>query len=388
MNALLTTPMLQPKLMVANYVAQQGFAVPTIYSSFSEAVASGEPFIARSEHPQDFAGSSGLLSSHVLSPEIIDETRSGVGLREKLQIFHRRLAGGSDRALELDLANFNPFKLDKYCRLLGIDRDDFLNDVSYSYWKHLGGYNQTIVGDNAVAGRYHVFTTAGEDRDQGFSYSILDRGGVVRWFGDGIDEDMIARSAATFVQYYESLRQLPAFKTDHYPIIESQWLDGINYFLQYHIGRDVDLARFELSREPEDGEMEAILVRGATPPEGQVVNAAIFYPTDESAISEHEEASFDFANSGVITEIMTRRRDAQFIQAESFDKFARSVAFPHLSRSSLFKPGISGVINFVDFVGDELATEAWQATKRDGIPFRFPIRIISDGRRAFFKIIR
>ncbi len=53
----------QPKRTIGDYVASQGILVPTRFDSLKDARASGKPFIARSEHPQDYDGVSGLVDS-------------------------------------------------------------------------------------------------------------------------------------------------------------------------------------------------------------------------------------------------------------------------------------------------------------------------------------
>lgn len=68
----------QPKREIAEYVRSQDILVPEIYDSLKTALQSGNPFIVRSEHPQDYAGASGLVSSHIVSPDSIRRAKEYV----------------------------------------------------------------------------------------------------------------------------------------------------------------------------------------------------------------------------------------------------------------------------------------------------------------------
>ena len=387
MDYFLTNPMMQPKLTLGNYVTSQGFPVPQIFPSFSAALASGEPFIARSEHPQEHTGVSGLLNSFPITSETLEAARSYGGDDPEGDVLQRalqkKLCGGSDRELELNLANIRAKQIDLFCRYQGTSKEVFLRDVSFSYWKLLGGYNQTMVADNAISGRYHVFTVSAEDSNNK-NYSIIDNSNVVVSIGAGIDTETFLKSAATFVQYYESVRRLGEFDPLHCPIIECQWLNGMHYFLQYHRTRDMEPAKFEISRAPEENEVEALLVRGATPPEGLVVNTAFYYPKGQGLL-EHEEASFDAWPNFIFSELMVRRRDVQFSHRRDIESFAGDACGIHLPKSLLFNPPVSVVVNFSPFVdwGDMM-----MRTRDTGVPLRLPIRVVSDGRRALIKVLQ
>lgn len=87
MDSFLTAPLLQPKFELAEYVAAEGFDVPPIYSSASEAlevVACGEFIDARSEHPQEYAGASGLLESFSITPQILEKAKDYDGQYDRV----------------------------------------------------------------------------------------------------------------------------------------------------------------------------------------------------------------------------------------------------------------------------------------------------------------
>src|SRR5688572_21954529 len=69
----LDNPPLQPKSEIADYVEACGILVPKRYVNLKEALASNKPFIIRSEHPQDYAGASGVLESIDIGKDKIEE---------------------------------------------------------------------------------------------------------------------------------------------------------------------------------------------------------------------------------------------------------------------------------------------------------------------------
>lgn len=253
----------------------------------------------------------------------------------------------------------------------------------------MGGYNQSMIADNAIPGRYHIFTVSAADASPYCNYSIVDQDNVniVQNHGTDIDLESFLRSAATFVRYYESIRGLSRFDPKHCPIIECQWLGGIHHFLQYHRTRDYEPAQFELAREAGKDEIEAILVRGATPPEGIVVNASLYDLRTHRTLLEHEEAAFDFyeKREGVFSELMMRRRGVFFHNEEHLPTFARNACMKHFARSSLFKPGISFIGSFPP---KKSLKKIAQSSGMSGAPYHLPMHIISDGRRAFAKVLR
>ncbi len=400
MDSFLTIPLPQPKLMVADYVESEGQPVPEHCDSCDDALASGDPFIVRSEHPQEYAGASGLLTSFKVTAERLeaapsydDATGRGSALdRALLRILQKKLAGGSDKEFESNLTELSGDRIDQYCRLMNVRRDDFLKDLSYSYWKLLGGYNQSIIADNAVPGRYHVFTTAAKAPSVNYNYCMIEGARVILSKGSNLggllDEDAIIKGAATFVDYYESVRWLKKFDPSHCPIIECQWVDGVHYFLQYHRTRDAEPARFKLTEGRKGDEVEALFVRGATPPEGIVVNAAISTDSQwRTKLFEYEEASYNWGEE-VYDELMTRRRCVQLMNKSCLEVLAYNACVGHLPRSFMFKPRISVVTNFSDESFRGLSRQAAEETRRTGVLFCVPLLVRSDGRRALARILR
>jgi hypothetical protein len=397
----LSLPVLsQPKLQIANLVEASGIPVPRRFGNFDEALRSGVHFIARSEHPREFAGESGLLDSFPVTEKVLDEARHYQAPShypheaeflfqrvKKTEAFQARLNGGSDRDLALALATSDPRTIREYCRLYGIRDQEFLQNVSYSYWRLLEGWNRTIVADNAIPGRYHIFTTDVKAfPGTGYNYAIIDNDRIAACEGPGIDHDAIIRGAAELIGFYEAVRNLPIFDPNHCPIVECQLVDGVHYFLQYHIGRDAEPSGFELTRSAQKGEVEATFVRGATPPDGLTVQAAYYYPYGDISLESEEDASFDYHYFWIFSEIMFRRRQVQLID-NVFDaeQIAASSSTNHLQRTKLFKPRVSVAGNFKAFVTSDELHGLFEKTKADQKPARIPYHVVSDGRRALVR---
>ena len=141
---------------------------------------------------------------------------------------------------------------------------------------------------------------------------------------------------------------------------------------------------FTLDRDLEEDEFEAVYVRGATPPEGLVLNVAMYYP--EYQIAEQEDGSFDFHYNFIFSEIMSRRRVANF-ENRSMQNLSISCIDAHLPKSRLFNSQISISIP-KDKIPDDLAHSVYEKTREINEPARIPIRVISDGRKAYVRFER
>src|SRR3989338_5821979 len=89
----------QPKRTIGGYVEQQGILVPRRFDSLQEARRSGMAVICRSEHIQDYDGTSGLLGSPDLSefPDTKNESELIAKIIEHLD-----------------------FRIEPYCKLMGL----------------------------------------------------------------------------------------------------------------------------------------------------------------------------------------------------------------------------------------------------------------------------
>lgn len=358
----------QPKRTIGDYVEQNGILVPKRFDSLDEARASGLAIIARSEHTQDYDGSSGVLNSPILDkPEEI-----------------------SYEELKSKMLKNSMFAV-PYCRLHGINSEDFGKEVSLSFWEHLQGFNSHIITDSAVKERYHI-TTTGIDSKEGFffNYVLINKGSVVRNLVQPLPNELM-NNLGNLVEIYETVRNLERFDPNHCPIMEFQVSNGKNYFLQYHKTRDFKETTFKLERPVEEGETEAQFVRGATPPEGTTCNALVYYSASYTKlwdkIIQTDEASFDFHYNYMYSEAVYRQRKLQLRLFEHSLDWSMAKLYSHTGLSTMFKPEVYLMINESDNIpGKDERTRMVQGA-RNGVDQSIKVRVVSDGTRAYIKRI-
>ena len=400
----LENPPRQPKKEIADMLEARGILVPRRFENLAdalEAIRQGREIVARSEHPQEYASAAGLLDSHVLGADkmakgkaFCDEKGSKIDWDNFYEHFGRadvehdaknRIFGSletTDQAtFEDNLKKLSLPHVRRYCELLGLDVDKFTEGISYSYWEKIDGQNRSIVADSAIPGRYHVFTTEGYNYH---NYAIVDNGQIV------LDKPMVMTAELKagleeVIAFYEKIRNTEGFDPAHCPLIEFQTQEDQNYFLQYHRTRDMKPCSWQLDRELEEGEFEATFVRGATSPEGTVLNVAMYYPRERATAETNEDGSFDFHYDHIFSEVMSRRRVANF-DNKSLYKLSVSCIDAHLPKSKLFNPQISISISD-DNLPPDLPEKMFQQTKESGKPATIKVRVVSDGRKAYIKFL-
>lgn len=408
----LLNPPLQPKAEVADYVESQGVSVPRRFANLQEALDSGKPFIIRSEHPQDYAGASGIGRSLVVTDEEMEKAFKRVerigrdidwdGFENSNRVHDYdikdqiivSLNETPQSIIEQRLTRLSRRQFNTYCQLMDVDLEEFEAQRTYSYWEHVTGFKQVIVADNAVSGRYHIFSYSNSPHeDMRFNYTVAEDGHPVIsgpmedwWLSPDLKLRNQIKNLSASIEFYEQVRNLPAFDEKHAPLIETV-LDGENqYFLQYLRLKDYSEAGFTLDREPMPNEIEVDFVRGATSEEGIICETRFWYGflIGEKAMLEDEDASFDFHWHLTFSELMAARRKAQFIPADNVNDMLLRTIDEHLQKSKLFKPGLSVLItdeNYVQLLPELSRDERMSA--EEAVNFRTKIKIISDGRRAF-----
>lgn len=285
---------------------------------------------------------------------------------------------------EENLKKLSLFFIRRYCKLLSLDVDEFCKEISYSYWEKIGGLNRSIVADSAIPGRYHIFTTDKVSTDRKFlhNYSILDNGKIIL-NGPSPMTDELKTGIGEVIEFYEKIRNMEGFNPKHCPLVEFQTHEEKNYFLQYHRTQDIELSTWKLERCLEEGEFEAAFVRGMTVPEGIILNVAMYYPDEIILTEDIEEGSFDFHYNHIFSEIMSRKRIANF-DNKSLYKLVFFSIDAHLPKSKLFNPQI-----FVSIPDNNLPTDLhgklYEQTRETQKPARVKIRVVSDGRKAYVK---
>lgn len=383
---------LQPKKDIADYVESMGLLVPPRFSSLSEAVSSGQPFIVRSEHPQDYDGVSGLVKSFKVDDGSKSAGRAVVSRLGK-QIDWEKHEATSDynvllqiiglaeilpqADLEYAMTRYSFGSIGRYCQLMRIPVDSFMRDISYSYWEKVGGENRTIAADSAIEGRYHIIRS-------GFVkvYVLFQDGKVL--FNSHAGE-YHPREISELVDFYEGIRKLPRFNTSHCPLVEVQSDSGRHHFLQYLRTQDFTPPAFSLERSAEQDEIETQLVRGCTSPEGIVVNTTIYdsdlrvpkVRPEEGHLNEHWDETYD--------EIMARLRKVQFLTEERFWSHLKQFA-GHTLSSKFFRSEISLVLDHAGTYEKVLSKlPKYDEVDLSRSPYQVPLGVISDGKRALVR---
>lgn len=387
----LENPPKQPKNEIANYVEQNWILVPKRFPNLEEALKFVENWweiIIRSEGPHENL-ISWLTASYKVNNEIIarwkkicEEEWKNINFQynhyAKYQILWQ-IDTMTQTEFEENLKKLSQFQINLHCKLMKIDISEFMKGISYSYWEKIRWYNRTVIADSAIKWRYHIFTN--EDWDNSFwSYLIIENGEVVLYDSASPDNIELAWNI-DIVSFYEKIRNLDSFDRQDCPFIEMQTgYDGKNYFLQYHQTRQEWLSNFTLERDLEQWEFEAVFVRWATPKDWVIVETILAYPRNFFDIElTEEEASFDMITNFPFKEIMSRKRIVNF-EIDNNYFFAKSAIW-HINKSRIFKPGIFVLLpeEFMKLI-DQKVGKLWRTAK-------IPIRVISDWKKAYVKLI-
>lgn len=366
----------QPKAEIGNYVKANGILVPKFSVTLRGAALFRGRVIARSECVQDYDGASGLANSPILS---------GVESFSNENEFKQALLKMDQEELQYNLKFSNmsaSCKILDYCRFLGLNKDEFLQGLSFSYWEYVYGLNRIVTADSAIASRYHVITRSSKRAN----YSIVDNGEIIDYgekFGKQPLPPDLSQALNGLIATYEKIRNLERFDPNHCPIMEFVTSEGKDYFLQYHRGRDFSPVEFVLDRPARAGEFEASFVRGATNSRQVKLSVQV-----RDTLNESEECSMFLKKheSNVLDELMTRRRGVQFIEGGMEDVIDRLSRLGHMSHSLLFKPAITLSVDLFKLLKPE---EYAIASKDYGRDFYTDatFSVVSDGRKSYIQRI-
>lgn len=431
----LTHPLAQPKLGIAAHIEKTcpGIKVPRRFSSYAEGLNECGTIFLRSEHPQEYAGVSGLFESFAFSQEDITRWRAEHSIDpsskdvdfsvyennqnnmlQALPTLEKILAHIGlvpDEDIVLWLRRFFRHKAEAYGEELGTKEtpDEILEQLSFSAWEYIEGLNGSIVADTGVPGRYHIFLHGERNGNRFVTHTIVERGTVIKSEPHDIaNVTTDAISTQSFIDLYEQVRHAPGFDQTHSPIVEFQYTDnGDIYFLQYHRAQDKIVFRepFTLGRAPEEGEIEASFVRGATDPEGVEIHVEV---RDRWLYRGHNQQTTRDGAYGAGLDIafsdsMSRLRTANLREMRTPKNFSVNLADGHNRKSLVFKPEVfiglpEGALKDAGFdkfhrrydqllrdrgLSDEEAYEYMTET-----PIQVPMRVISDGNRAFVKVLK
>lgn len=165
-----------------------------------------------------------------------------------------------------------------------------------------------------------------------------------------------------------------------------QTFNDKNYFLQYHRSREFVESQFFIEREPQKNEINALFVRGATPPNGMISKVGMYYYSNSREdLPIDENGSFDYHWNFILTELMVQKRDLQIITTEKLSNEIAEFVNEHDRKSQLFKPLVSVITEDLFFKdAQERGKLNAEAEKRGEYP-QIIVETISDGRKAYLK---
>lgn len=356
----------KPKATIADYVERNGILVPRRYATLDDALASGVPIIARSEHPQDYGGVSGLLHSPTILPG------------QKV----------SEAELLAQIIARTPYA--EYCRLTETPEQKFLSEISFSLWEIVSGYNTKIVADTAIKGRYHI-SIVSPNKGEFPYYVIIEKGKKVNG-SVNVDLSIFGDSLPQLIEMYEQVRRLDRFDDKNCPVMEIQFYQGKFYFLQKLVAAHEMLSDFELNRNQNPNEIAATYVRGATKQGGEVFRATVEYAafvrddlrhelTNEVACADARDK-----NNNIFKELMLSR---QRLSLDAITNIWGALPFMfkgHSLASQFFKPEISLVVEQEDwnkiFPREDFKFFLEKA-KSTGQDQAIDLMVVSDGRKAY-----
>ena len=400
----ISNPPKQPKREIAEYVESFWISVPVRYSSIWEAIASGEEFVIRSEHPYEYSWIWGLFSSFVVNTEarasmeeyfsrkwykFSEEDLEAASPINELSLFrkaikHRELWLIDDTWFEKIIKNSWKKPTTKFCELTGMNHDDFLENLTFSYWKYIRWYNRSIIADSSIKWRYHIITNWWENRYYR-NYTIFDNGKILENEVSEL-EPLLKNNLDADIMLYEKIRALPDFDLKNAPIMELQTdFTWKSHFLQTHRWRDFWFSNFILDRPKEDWELEAEFVRWSTSPEWIEANVTMTYNYWWFELDQNEEWSCDPHYNTIYAWLMYKFRKVQFVQW-SFNRVRYWVTC-HTKLEELFSPGISIVLDFENLLWDIPRIELTKLSRELKRPVKVRFRILSDWRKCFIKLL-
>lgn len=140
----------QDKVADAKFAAENGIRIPYIYPTYADAQRAavlGKTLIARSFHPTELQGFSGVNDS----PVIHEGARGGL-----FEVFH--LEDETAFKAAVFEANLHALgRINAFCEHNKLDLDEYLKEIEYSYWEFIPGKNLTVIADPVIEGRYRIF---------------------------------------------------------------------------------------------------------------------------------------------------------------------------------------------------------------------------------------
>jgi len=400
---LILHPPARPKADIAAFLATKGIRVPWIFDDKESAVSywSNQPIVLRSEHPQDMngmTGASGLFESHVFDADNFVNATTGKPPEPGKEILERYLPysyfnmqPAAFEQLLRERASKTP-KIANYVDDMSLDAGTFIGQLNHSYWQYIHGINCSLVADNAVANRFHIFSSWNEEGSPDYNYTCFDNGKATL-SGPAPIPPGLHGSFEEILRMYSSI-QYHLSCQESCPLVELQ-IDPQNtvYFLQALFLRDQMLAGPFLENEQNSPAVKAQMVRGSTPPEGvdmKVVVTDFITNNSLNTLSDLKKTDLTGKSLGVFTwegqnpywETIFSKAKAVFL-SNPYDikELPRLLANTHFSHSLFFKPPLTVVIS------EEGTREMIKKAKKSPSTnlTTVDVNVVSDGRSAFVR---
>lgn len=262
----------QRKDLDAAHAAAHGIRIPRIFPTFDEGkdfvFKEGGALIMRSEHPLELRGLSGLNKSPIVFLARVEQHEERGGL------FASYRDMDVDTFLHLIREEHRTksgwWNAKNYCDHNGINVDEYVKELVYSYWEYIRGTNLYVVADPHVAGRYRVFAKWHDGAESYNACMLYDGTALVTATGD--TPKHLESRIDDILRFYDRVREV--FGKKMCWVVEMQLADsGELYFLQRSIGKEFKAPDWSFDADgpahflvgPRYGYGE---VRGITPKEG------------------------------------------------------------------------------------------------------------------------
>lgn len=368
----------QPKKQIRDYVKSKGILTPRVYKDINSAFnayKNGKDVFLRSEHEQELRGASGLLESYSLKSlnkmefeelyNFFEYSNNNFFSRKIIDFLEDNTVENRFLELEEKLIKFDSKNIKDYCNSEKIEIEEFISGISFSYWEKLEGINGSIIADDTIENKYHVFQTLSGTYPL-TNYTIIQDNKILKENGD-FKFQVNNVKIEELINFYNSLKS-----GNDIPIIEFQ-IPHTNediYFLQYHQMRNFKKPEFKLNKSLENNEIQAEIVRGSTPKEGLEL---LFRMEKDEKIAGILGVPYYYGSFE--NELNARSREVQIFSVNSFDMLSHELNKGHAGKSLFFKPKVFFGADVMSLYSLDEISE-----KED-----FRLRVISDGETGYVK---
>lgn len=398
----LAYPPRQPK----KEIVQVLWGNATIYNTFSEAIESWEEFLLRSEHPQDYNGSSWLIDSPLVSKQIILDYRKkhpdylDIVIPEELirtdsyiqmqddyiEIYEKIIAciwEKSDDFINKSLGSIfcDHDKMKSYLLHTWTSKKTFVENLTFTPWMRLPGNNYWITEDNSIKWKYHIYTTW--DKNFHCTYTLWE---FEFLFWDWADLNL--EEIENVIYSYKSKSSHEKLDQNHNYIMEFQaQLNGRITHLQVHRWRvDNFQPDFTIDRELEENEQETLYTIWRTPKEWLIVDIPLAF------WGQGVDNNLDFKWSiwlaqtwaHVIAELMSREQILTLFSWWSIENLFANALDSHFAKNLMFKGLVFSLIDH-RIIPDDVSRKIRQIAMMQQKVYSIPMRIISDWKRSYVK---